>query len=664
MADEQHEVRQINWKEVFGFTHIFKSFKMAKQPSKLILAFAAITLLFITGHVLDLFWSLGGSYVYDGEIVEHFAKDPARFNEDKEAWEDGRLAGAARLLSEMQDQRKTLRKFRAKLPSAPYDHFKQAFILQQADYEKDKKEAEDKFKVEPTAKILQDAQEKDRKWSALVDEADDLLGAQIDKIEAILDKTVDRAKTVMEQANLKTEREKDQAEDAIRDARQRAWQAITEIRVEHARDVSRIRGEKIFASLLDYELACVRNAVYSACQLNFAGGLELYHQRLAGRAIPALAMPPLQQAGLGSGAALTPRANTCGFAYWVLMGLEGGRWLISEHWVYGAILMLVSLAICALFGGAVHRIAALDFARDEKISIKQALKFSAGKFLSFFFAPLLPVAFILAAGGLLALGGLLGSIPYVGEIIMALLFLLALVVGILIAFLLIGLVGGVSLMYPTIAVEGSDSLDAMSRSFSYVFARPWRSILYGVVAAVYGAITYLFVRLFAYLALTCTHFFVKWGVWGQGSDLNPEADKLDILWTRPQFGQLFGPWSWHAMDGAEKIAATIIGVWVFLVAGLVAAYLLSYFASATTAIYFLLRRKEDATDLDDVYVEEPEEAPPAGEEAPAGEEEAPAEEEQAPAEDQAPAEGKPKRSRKKAAEGKADETKADEDKPA
>ena len=38
-----------------------------------------------------------------------------------------------------------------------------------------------------------------------------------------------------------------------------------------------------------------------------------------------------------------------------------------------------------------------------------------------------------------------------------------------------GTVGGFGLMYPTVAVEGSDSFDAISRSFSYVFARPWRS---------------------------------------------------------------------------------------------------------------------------------------------------------------------------------------------
>ncbi|MFP4052980.1 MAG: hypothetical protein ACLFV7_03850, partial [Phycisphaerae bacterium] len=184
---------------------------------------------------------------------------------------------------------------------------------------------------------------------------------------------------------------------------------------------------------------------------------------------------------------------------------------------------------------------------------------------------------------------------------------LGLLLGLFIAFMTIGLVAGGPLMYPTIAVEGSDSFDAISRSFSYVFARPWRSALYGLVALVYGVITYLFVRLFIFLTLCTTHWFVAGGVFTGGDRLGEGADKLDVIWAAPQFGDLFGRFNWQAMSGMESVGAVLIGVWVFLLAGVVAAYLLSYFASATTTIYFLLRRQVDATDLDDVYVEEADE---------------------------------------------------------
>ena len=44
--------------------------------------------------------------------------------------------------------------------------------------------------------------------------------------------------------------------------------------------------------------------------------------------------------------------------------------------------------------------------------------------------------------------------------------------------------------------------------------------------------------------------------------------------------------------------------WVYLVIGLVGAFAISFYFSANTLIYYLMRREVDATDLDDVYVEE------------------------------------------------------------
>ncbi len=162
-------------------------------------------------------------------------------------------------------------------------------------------------------------------------------------------------------------------------------------------------------------------------------------------------------------------------------------------------------------------------------------------------------------------------------------------------------------MYPTIAVEGSDAFDAISRSFSYAFARPWRTGLYGLVALVYGTICCLFVRLFAFIALAATHWFVKGGIFTGGSNLAGNADRLDALWPAPMFSDFHPAISWDALGGFESIAAVVIAIWVYIVIGVVVAFGLSFFASSTTVIYYLLRRKVDATDLDDVYVEESEE---------------------------------------------------------
>ena len=57
MADDQQVVRSVSWTEVFSFTHIFKSFRMAIHPGKLILALAAILLCYGLGRIMDCVWS-------------------------------------------------------------------------------------------------------------------------------------------------------------------------------------------------------------------------------------------------------------------------------------------------------------------------------------------------------------------------------------------------------------------------------------------------------------------------------------------------------------------------------------------------------------------------------------------------------------------------------
>src|SRR5690606_10380489 len=111
------------------------------------------------------------------------------------------------------------------------------------------------------------------------------------------------------------------------------------------------------------------------------------------------------------------------------------------------------LVLAAVFGGAISRIAAVQVARDEKISLRSALRFSTGKFVSFLSAPLIPVLIIAAIALAVAIAGLLGNIPWLGELVLGALFIFALIAGFVITLVLLGLVGGFSLMYPTIAAE-------------------------------------------------------------------------------------------------------------------------------------------------------------------------------------------------------------------
>jgi hypothetical protein len=284
----------------------------------------------------------------------------------------------------------------------------------------------------------------------------------------------------------------------------------------------------------------------------------------------------------------------------------GPYWLLSKHPLFFFLFSAWFLLIWSTFGGAIARIAAVHVARDEKISVRQAVRFSVNKVLSFVFAPLIPLLILFVIGVVLAAAGwVLFHIPIVGPIVASILFFLALVAGLVMALVLLGLVGGFNLMYPTVAVEGSDSFDAISRSFSYVFARPWRMLFYTLVAIAYGALTYVFVRFFIWLMLALTHFFVSWWFTKEGKVMPVYLD----IWPGPgvsPFSTLTYSPDYEHLKWSEDFAAGMISLWVYLVIGLLGAYAISFYFSANTIIYYLMRREVDATELEDVYVEESE----------------------------------------------------------
>ena len=606
MADDHNELRTVNWTEVFSFTHIFKSFRMAIHLSKLLLALAAIVLLFCTGWLMDRIWSGAGSYTMvvdrQGRTITgpeaFFVAPSAAYDQGRQQWLESRKPRAAQAKADAYNARHSLMAYSTALRGQiETEQGRTSYLLQE--FVKLRDEATKDHK--PMSADAEAIKEKD--WSDNLADASEDFSEEIRRVEDMLKRARENAREAIEKdAALKTADEREEASDLLDEDYHAGLRAIVARKLAFKRRIESIRGLPVFESLCEYESRCLGNAVAAVVRADFTPGLDAYQaicEAKSGRGDARMAAAP------AAGPLLPDNAG--GFAYWLIAAAYGLLWFAMEHWLYALVFGLIALAVWSVFGGAIYRMAALHAAREEKISIAQALRFSIGKFLSFFMAPLIPLAIILFLGGLLIVGGLLGNLWGFGAIIVGILFFLAVIVGLIIAFLAIGLAAGKGLMYPTIAVEGSDSFDAISRSFSYVFAKPWRAILYGTVALVYGALTYLFVRFFAFLALAATHRFAKLGIWQGGETVRGAWDKLDVMWPAPTYSSFHGPLSWEAMSAWEQIGAFIIGIWVYLVIGMVLAFVLSYCASATTMVYYLLRRKVDATDLDDVYVEEEEE---------------------------------------------------------
>jgi hypothetical protein len=210
-----------------------------------------------------------------------------------------------------------------------------------------------------------------------------------------------------------------------------------------------------------------------------------------------------------------------------------------------------------------------------------ALRFAWRKWPSYFAAPLLPVAgVLLLALPVLVLGWAMNLNVFL--FLGAFLWPLALLAAFLMTLLLIGVLFGWPLMWGTISAEGTDSFDALSRSYAYTFQRPLHYLFYAAVAGLIGWLGWLLVREFAAGVVWMSYWAASWG-----------ASLTRIAEMRGQ----------APLTGAAGFGAGLIQFFAGCVKLLAAGYLFSYFWAASAAVYFQLRRDVDATATDEVFLD-------------------------------------------------------------
>ncbi len=257
-------------------------------------------------------------------------------------------------------------------------------------------------------------------------------------------------------------------------------------------------------------------------------------------------------------------------------------------YVYLLLCALWSLAVWAAFGGAMTRIAALALARESRLGMFGGLRFGIAKWPAYFFAPLVPLAGGILLGLLGLVFGLLMKSNFLA-LVMSIGWPLMLLASLGLTIVFLGLLFGWALMWPTVSTEGTDAFDAISRSYSYTFQRPLRYLFYGLVAALLGWLAAVVVFWVAKETVVLSDWAISWGA---GS---ARVDELHAVPIAPTTGES----SWWLNSARHVLAFWTGGVWLIAVA-----FLYSYFWSAATAIYFLLRQDVDGTERDEVAVEE------------------------------------------------------------
>jgi len=244
---------------------------------------------------------------------------------------------------------------------------------------------------------------------------------------------------------------------------------------------------------------------------------------------------------------------------------------------------LWGITLWAFFGAAITRMASVQLATGERIGMAAAMRHAAAKWPSYFLAPLWPLFGVLLAvipvfcvGLLLRFG--LGAL-FAGFF----LWPLVLVAGLVMAVLLVGLLFGWPLMWGTISTERSDCFDAISRAYAYTFQRPLHYLFYAAVAAVIGGLGWILVRNFAAGVIWMGYWAAAWGCGSQRI--------ASILGTG------------EPLSGMTHGGTVMIHFWAGCVKLLAVGYLFSYFWTASSAIYFLLRRDVDSTAMDEVVLD-------------------------------------------------------------
>jgi hypothetical protein len=558
MAEEPQVLRGINWREAFPFTNLFRAFRIAIHPSKLVLALLALLALYLGGRLLDAAWHS------KHRAVPALAADEAGEIEQYER-------------TETADE---LTRWREAQRNAVGDRY--ARYLRET--------AEAKAAAEAAANVPADQ----RTWTKLLQDNNALTararaGEDTQHVNYWIKTSVPQeAKKIQQdhEARIKqineikadTDEQKQNKQRQLEDAEKQRQDRLKQLYEEAAsarRTVEGLEGQGPFEAFFNFQSARINDVVNGVLTWNWLGGFD-------GRTPPGVA-------------ASVYRFFT-----------TAPTWALRHHSLYFFLFGALFLVIWSLFGGAIARIAAVHVADEgRKLSVRQGLSFAVSKFLSFLSAPLIPAIIILVLGVLLAVGGLLLNIPWLGEIVVGGLFFLALAAGFVMTLVLLGTAGGFNLMYPTIAVEGSDSFDAISRSFSYVYAKPWRMLFYSLLAIIYGALCYLFIRLFIWLLLVLTWWFVGLLVFRTADN---GVNLWHVMFPGPQhLWKLPYDINYLALGPAGDIGAFLVAFWAYLTIAMLGAFAISFYFSANTIIYYLMRREVDATEMDDVYLEQPEE---------------------------------------------------------
>jgi len=242
---------------------------------------------------------------------------------------------------------------------------------------------------------------------------------------------------------------------------------------------------------------------------------------------------------------------------------------------------LWGIAVWGLFGGAIARTAAMYLARGETLGPLIALREAIVLWPSTVGAPLIVLLAAAAMAVPLVLLGLLIQLNFMA-VLVSLLWVFVLTFGFMLAIVLLGLAIGWPLMWACLGVERSDAFDGVSRCYAYVYQKPLQMAFYVAVATLLGLVGDAVVAAFVSTAITLSEWVLSWGT---------GVVRADQLLTT----------EWQA--SVAPLAARAINGWTWAFMLVIKSYPLACLWPMSVGIYLLLRRHVDATEMEEISLE-------------------------------------------------------------
>ncbi len=251
---------------------------------------------------------------------------------------------------------------------------------------------------------------------------------------------------------------------------------------------------------------------------------------------------------------------------------------------------LCSVFVWSFVGVAITRVALLRLTRNEQTGMDDAFEFAFDKWRTTAGAigvPLLAVAALCVPTFIV---GLFMGFDF-GVIVAGILWFIVLTCSIGMGLLLLGLLFGWPLMVSSVSCESQNSFDAMTRAYAYVLQKPLHYVMYCLIAIFFGGFCWMIVAGLTNGIIGMTFWSTSWGANVVSSD------RIDIVQGLSAVGQ-------NGSQAMVDNGSSLISLWNSLLRTISAAFIYGLFWCMAAAVYLLLRKDVDETEMDEIFLSE------------------------------------------------------------